>query len=112
MPCAKVSSSQGLRVKDNYDVRNKRRNADWRDASAPIVANETIRGYTGHETQNTVGLVHRHERLCDAKLGRMLPADPFVPGALNPQAFNRATGHGDCAALADSCASAAVALAA
>jgi hypothetical protein len=33
--------------------------------------------------------VHMNGRVYDAELGRMLSADPFVPEAVNPQAFNR-----------------------
>jgi RHS repeat-associated protein len=38
---------------------------------------------------DSVGLVHMNGRVYDPFLGRMISADPTVPGALNSQAFNR-----------------------
>jgi len=49
----------------------------------------TNRGYTGHETDDEVGLVNMNARIYDPYLGRFLSADPLLPDAGDMQAYNR-----------------------
>jgi RHS repeat-associated protein len=49
----------------------------------------TLRGYTGHEQIDDVGLVHMGGRVYDPILGRFLQADPFIQQPNNIQNFNR-----------------------
>jgi RHS repeat-associated protein len=49
----------------------------------------TDRGYTGHEHGDSFGLIHMNGRMYDAKLGRMLQADPFIQDPTNTQSYNR-----------------------
>jgi RHS repeat-associated protein len=46
-------------------------------------------GYTGQRSLADVGLMDYNARWYDAALGRFVSADSLVPGAGNPQAFNR-----------------------
>jgi RHS repeat-associated protein len=73
-----------------YDAFGKRREpADWDPPTSPIYANETPRGYTGHEHLDDVGIVHMNGRVYDPELGRMLSADPYVQFAGDSQSYNR-----------------------
>jgi RHS repeat-associated protein len=45
--------------------------------------------YTGQRALEDVGLMDYNARWYDAGIGRFVSADSFVPGAGNPQAFNR-----------------------
>jgi len=49
----------------------------------------TLRGYTGHEQLDEVGLVHMGGRVYDPILGRFLQADPFIQQPNNTQNLNR-----------------------
>lgn len=51
----------------------------------------TLRGFTGHEMVDSMGLVHMNGRIYDAKLGRFLQADPFVQAPSYAQSHNRYT---------------------
>jgi RHS repeat-associated protein len=46
-------------------------------------------GYTGQRALTDVGLMDYNARWYDASLGRFVSADTMVPGASNPQAWNR-----------------------
>ena len=46
------------------------------------------RGYTFHEQLDSVALVHMNGRVYDPKIGRFLPADPFIQDITNSQALN------------------------
>jgi RHS repeat-associated protein len=77
----------------SFDVFGARRDAKtWaRDFSdqAKFTSNITLRGYTGHEQMDEVGLVHMGGRIYDPILGRFLQADPMVQAPENIQNLNR-----------------------
>ncbi|MBI2799497.1 MAG: hypothetical protein HYX63_04315 [Gammaproteobacteria bacterium] len=74
----------------SFDTWGKRRNATgWTDATGALTSNTTIRGYTGHEELDTVGLVHMNGRVYDPVLGRFTSADPNIQTPGNPPAYNR-----------------------
>src|SRR5262249_14586215 len=60
--------------------------SDARPASIP---SQTTRGFTGEEELSVGSLVPPNGRVYDSLIGRMISADPFVPDALNSQAWNR-----------------------
>ena len=60
----------------------------WADAAIPP-SNNTVRGYTGHEQLDLVGLIHMNGRVYDPTLGRFTSADPIIQIPDNPQAYNR-----------------------
>ncbi len=71
----------------SYDSHGKRRSATtWQAAS--VTAAE-IRGYTGHEHLDDVGLIHMNGRVYDPGLGRMLSPDPVTQAPENAQNYNR-----------------------
>ena len=49
----------------------------------------TTRGYTGHETIASMGIIHMNGRIYDPRLGRFLQADPLVDGMWDTQGYNR-----------------------
>nr|WP_275442974.1 RHS repeat-associated core domain-containing protein [Pseudoalteromonas sp. OOF1S-7] len=77
----------------SFDVFGARRNAtNWvRDFSdqSKFTSKLTLRGYTGHEQMDEVGLVHMGGRIYDPILGRFLQADPMVQAPENIQNLNR-----------------------
>jgi len=73
----------------SYDAWGKRRFANGADDPSGSIASQTTRGYTGHEHLDAVGLIHMNGRVYDPLIGRMTSADPFVPDAMNGQAWNR-----------------------
>jgi RHS repeat-associated protein len=77
----------------SFDAFGARRDAKtWaRDFSdqAKFTSNITLRGYTGHEQMDEVGLVHMGGRIYDPILGRFLQADPMVQAPENIQNLNR-----------------------
>ena len=71
----------------SYDSYGKRRSATtWQAGS--ITAAE-IRGYTGHEHLDDVGLIHMNGRVYDPSLGRMLSPDPVTQSPENAQNYKR-----------------------
>jgi RHS repeat-associated protein len=79
----------------SFDAFGARRDAEsWamkheEASSGLLTSNITLRGYTGHEQIDEVGLVHMGGRVYDPILGRFLQADPFVQQPNNIQNFNR-----------------------
>jgi RHS repeat-associated protein len=47
------------------------------------------RGFTGHEPDETLGLLNMRGRMYDPRLGRFLTPDPVVPAPQVGQAYNR-----------------------
>ncbi|MCG7564648.1 RHS repeat-associated core domain-containing protein, partial [Pseudoalteromonas sp. McH1-42] len=77
----------------SFDVFGARRNAttwarDFSDQNK-FTSKLTLRGYTGHEQMDEVGLVHMGGRIYDPILGRFLQADPMVQAPNNIQNLNR-----------------------
>ncbi|MDR6984473.1 RHS repeat-associated protein [Rheinheimera pacifica] len=79
----------------SFDAFGARRDAEsWamkheEASSGLLTSNITLRGFTGHEQIDEVGLVHMGGRVYDPILGRFLQADPFVQQPNNIQNFNR-----------------------
>jgi RHS repeat-associated protein len=73
----------------SYDAWGKRRFPNGADDAAGSIESLTTRGFTGHETLDSVALVHMNGRVYDPLVARMVSADPTVPDAMNAQAWNR-----------------------
>jgi RHS repeat-associated protein len=73
-----------------YEPFGKRRFTNGQyDQAGTIDAQSTNRGFTGHEHLDSLDFIHMNARVYDPDIGRFLSPDPTVPGAHNPQAFNR-----------------------
>ncbi len=76
----------------SFDVFGARRDTESRglrhaEASSGLLTSAlTLRGYTGHEQIDDVGLIHMGGRVYDPILGRFLQADPVYPSDLKMQA--------------------------
>jgi RHS repeat-associated protein len=85
-----ITNESGVVVERlSYDAWGKRRFPDGTDDPTGSIASQTVWGFTGQEQLTGVGLVHLNGRVYDPLIGRMMSADPFVPDALNGQAWNR-----------------------
>lgn len=78
----------------SFDAFGQRRNPEtWSGAPNVLelisIQAITSRGYTGHEMLDASGTIHMNGRVHDPLLGRVLSADPTVPGIWNAQAHNR-----------------------
>ncbi|MEJ2444877.1 MAG: SpvB/TcaC N-terminal domain-containing protein, partial [Exilibacterium sp.] len=78
----------------SFDAWGQRRSAvDWSrlDLSSRLDFdhNLTVRGFTGHEMLDEVGLIHMNGRVYDPRLGRFLQADPQVMFASDTQSYYR-----------------------
>ncbi len=51
----------------------------------------TIRGFTGHESVDEVGIIHMNGRIYDPTLGRFVQADPHIQAPSFSQSLNRYT---------------------
>jgi len=63
--------------------------SNWQSPVTAITAQNTTRGYTGHEQLDDIGLVHMNGRIYDPEIGRFLSADPYIQDPTNLQSFNR-----------------------
>ncbi len=75
----------------SYDVWGNRRETNGvpLDDIFSFVAGESLRGFTGHEHLDGVGLIHMNGRVFDPVLARFTSADPFIVSPTNLQGFNR-----------------------
>jgi RHS repeat-associated protein len=71
----------------SYDAWGKRRHATNWTSAAP--SNIAIRGYSGHEHLDDIGVIHMNGRIYDPGLGRMLSPDPVTQAPENGQNYNR-----------------------
>lgn len=74
----------------SYDAWGLRRGAtDW--TSTVTGTTYGLRGYTGHEHLDDIGVIHMNGRIYSPKLGRMLSPDPVTQAPENGQNYNRYT---------------------
>jgi len=59
------------------------------DPTGPGYSDTSLRGFTGHEHLDPVGLIHMNGRVYDPELGRFLSPDPVVQAPYNTQNYNR-----------------------
>uniref|UniRef100_UPI002FCDC352 RHS repeat domain-containing protein n=1 Tax=Duganella sp. S19_KUP01_CR8 TaxID=3025502 RepID=UPI002FCDC352 len=72
-----------------YDAWGKRRALTTQATDDNIDGKLDNKGYTGHETLDTVDLVHMNGRVYDPLIGRFLSGDPLVQDPVNGQSYNR-----------------------
>lgn len=89
-----IAKSNGSKAEEmSFDVFGARRDAtNWAREHKKISTFTnalTLRGYTGHEQLDELGLVHMGGRIYDPVLGRFLQADPAIQQPSNIQSFNR-----------------------
>jgi RHS repeat-associated protein len=85
-----VTDEKGaVKERRSYDVYGQRRNPVWGEPPpASFSEKTTTKGFTGHESDEELGLVNMKGRLMDPKLGRFTTTDPIVSNVWNGQAFN------------------------
>lgn len=86
-----ITNAAGVVLEEySFDAWGRRRNPlDWNDYTTNINSNYLIRGYTGHEHLNEVGIINMNGRIYDPVLGRFLQPDPYVQDIYNLQNYNR-----------------------
>ena len=75
----------------SFDAHGARRAvSSWQTPVLNFTPNTTLRGFTGHEMLDDLGLVHMNARIYDPELGRFLQADSMVENDAT-QGLNRYT---------------------
>ncbi|WP_437949416.1 RHS repeat-associated core domain-containing protein [Sorangium sp. So ce296] len=62
----------------SYDPFGQRRSPVWGEPAPASFSSETTQGFTGHESDDELGLVNMKGRLYDPNTGRFLTTDPIV----------------------------------
>ncbi|AUX49123.1 uncharacterized protein SOCE26_106680 [Sorangium cellulosum] len=62
----------------SYDPFGQRRNPVWGERAPASFSSETTQGFTGHESDDELGLVNMKGRVFDPRIGRFLTPDPIV----------------------------------
>ncbi|WP_437480469.1 RHS repeat-associated core domain-containing protein [Sorangium sp. So ce1014] len=62
----------------SYDPFGQRRNPVWGERAPASFSSETTQGFTGHESDDELGLVNMKGRILDPRIGRFLTTDPIV----------------------------------
>jgi RHS repeat-associated protein len=88
-PSLLVDSDGNAVERYSYDMFGQRRQSDWAPDLAQQWDQEVERGFTGHQSLNSVDLVHTGPRLYDSFLGRFSGPDMVV--ATSSQGHNRYT---------------------
>lgn len=86
-----LTNSAGNVVEEySFDAWGRRRNpADWNDYTNVSPPQKMIRGYTGHEQLDEIGLINMNGRMYDPVLGWVIEPDPFVIAPFDLQNMNR-----------------------
>ena len=85
----KLTNEKGDVVeKRSYDPYGQRRNPVWGQPPPASFSSKTKLGFTGHESDDDVGLVNMRGRVFDPKVGRFITTDPIVADLYFGQAFN------------------------
>jgi RHS repeat-associated protein len=72
----------------SYDPFGQRRDPVWGQPPPMSFTSKTTQGFTGHESDDEVGLVNMKGRIFDPKVGRFLTTDPIVSAPLFGQSWN------------------------
>jgi RHS repeat-associated protein len=73
----------------SYDAFGQQRNSLWGQAPPGSFTSKITKGFTGHESDDELGLVNMRGRIFDPKLGRFLTTDPIVANLYDGQSFNK-----------------------
>ena len=85
-----IIDNGGAPVARQYDAFGKPRNGDMTDRAPATLALQppTIFGFTDHEHDDSVLLIHMKGRVFDYQLGRFLSVDPLIGNPMNSQSIN------------------------
>ncbi|WP_437877018.1 FG-GAP-like repeat-containing protein [Sorangium sp. So ce513] len=72
----------------SYDPFGQRRNPVWGERAPASFPSETTQGFTGHESDDELGLVNMKGRIYDSRIGRFLTTDPIVSLPFFGQSWN------------------------
>lgn len=72
----------------SYDAFGAKRNPAWGAAGPGAWAEKTTVGFTGHESEEEIGLVNMKGRIYDPRVGRFLSTDPLVSNPGFSQSWN------------------------
>ncbi|XXY22128.1 RHS repeat-associated core domain-containing protein [Sorangium sp. So ce216] len=72
----------------SYDPFGQRRNPVWGERAPASFSSETTQGFTGHESDDELGLVNMKGRIYDPRIGRFLTTDPIVSLPFFGQSWN------------------------
>ncbi|XYH93819.1 RHS repeat-associated core domain-containing protein [Sorangium sp. So ce1128] len=72
----------------SYDPFGQRRNPVWGERAPASFSSKTTQGFTGHESDDELGLVNMKGRVYDPKVGRFLTTDPIVSLPAFGQSWN------------------------
>src|SRR5262249_7214623 len=72
----------------SYDPFGQRRDPVWGQPVPASFPSQTTEGFTGHESDEELGLVNMKGRMYDPKVGRLLTTDPIVAAPLPGQSWN------------------------
>ncbi|XYH94645.1 RHS repeat-associated core domain-containing protein [Sorangium sp. So ce1128] len=72
----------------SYDPFGQRRNPVWGERAPPSFSSQTTQGFTGHESDDELGLVNMKGRMYDPMIGRFLTTDPIVSLPVFGQSWN------------------------
>jgi RHS repeat-associated protein len=87
------AASSAVTIAESFSAFGRRRGRTWSGAPTgaelSAIAATTRDGYGGHETLDSVDLVHMNGRVYDPAIGRFVSADPYVSEPLDTQGWNR-----------------------
>jgi len=87
-----TTSAGAVQVALSYAAYGARRGSNWQGSPTTgewtNIAGISRRGFTDHSMLDNVSLIHMNGRIYDPLLGRMMSADPTIPGS-STQSFNR-----------------------
>ena len=83
-----TNEAGGVEERRSYDVFGQRRNPVWGQQPPASFSSKTTMGFTGHESDDELGLVNMKGRLFDPKLGRFITTDPIISDLYNGQSLN------------------------
>ncbi|WP_437485325.1 RHS repeat-associated core domain-containing protein [Sorangium sp. So ce1014] len=72
----------------SYDPFGQRRNPVWGERAPASFSSETTQGFTGHESDDELGLVNLKGRIYDPRIGRFLTTDPIISLPFFGQSWN------------------------
>ncbi|WP_437775752.1 RHS repeat-associated core domain-containing protein [Sorangium sp. So ce1097] len=72
----------------SYDPFGQRRNPVWGERPPASFPSETTQGFTGHESDDELGLVNMKGRMYDPRIGRFLTTDPIISLPFFGQSWN------------------------
>uniref|UniRef100_UPI000A888BFF RHS repeat domain-containing protein n=1 Tax=Aeromonas sp. EERV15 TaxID=1833892 RepID=UPI000A888BFF len=72
----------------SYDPFGQRRNPVWGERPPASFPSETTQGFTGHESDDELGLVNMKGRIYDPRIGPFLTTDPIISLPFFGQSWN------------------------